>query len=140
MGINKARTQRWTSKNDPDPENPTVFHIGVLDQIIKTHIEDESTQFIPSSNDPEGEAEIKILFSKRTLLTIKFGVLKIENFFDPGSKKTVTVEAEEIVIFGQKYSALPDKALAAFPPGKWISELTTQILKLNSLSEDEIKN
>lgn len=127
-GINKALTQRWTSKEDPDQNNLTVFHICALDQIIKTHIADETTQFVRSSDDPEAEASIKILFSKRALLTIKFGVTKIENFLDPGLKKAVTVEAEDILICGEKYKALPNKVLAALPPGKLISELAGRIL------------
>lgn len=139
-GINIHETKKYISKNDPDKENPTIFHLGVLDSFIKAHIEDNSTEFETSSSNPEEEAKIKILFAKRNLLVIKFGLRKIENFVDPETKQSTTFEAKKINISGVSYLCMPDEIIAILAKGGLITELAAEILKFNSLSEEEIKN
>jgi hypothetical protein len=139
-GININETKKHSSKNDPDKENPTIFHLGALDSFVKAYIEDNSTEFEASSSNPEEEAKIKILFAKRNLLIVKFGLRKIENFVDPETKRSTTFEAKKMVISGISYLAMPDENIAMLAEGALIAELANEILKLNSLSPEEIKN
>ncbi|MDD4980700.1 MAG: hypothetical protein PHC54_05480 [Candidatus Omnitrophica bacterium] len=139
-GLNINETKKFISKNDPDKENPTIFHLGALDQIVKQYIEDNTIKYEASSSDPEAEAIPKILFATRALLIVKFGIRKIENFINPETKQVVTLECEKIIINDRAYLAMPDKIIAIFPYGALIVELAEEILKLNSLSEGEAKN
>lgn len=139
-GINLHETKKYISKNDPNQENPTIFHLGTLDTIVSSYIEDNSTKFDISSPDPEADANIHILFATRNLLIVKFGVKKIENFMDPETKQPGTIESEKVYINGKIYLAIPDKALAMLPRGNLVNELAAEILKLNSLSQEEAKN
>ncbi len=139
-GINLNEIKKYVSKDEPDKENPTIFHLGALDQIISTHIEDNSTKYDMSSKNPEDELSVNILFAKRNLLIAKFGIRKIEGFIDPEGQKPITVEAEKIHIEGRPYSVMPDNILAMLPRGGLINELAAEILKINKLGAEEIKN
>ncbi len=140
MGLNLHETKKYVSKNDPDKENPTVFHLGVLDRMVSDYIEDNSVEYRVSSPDPDAEALPHILFAARALLIVKFGVRKIENFINPETKEPAAIEAEAVLINGRPYKALPDKILAMLPTSALITELALEITKMNSLSEDEAKN
>ncbi len=149
-GINVNETKKITLKSDPDPANPTVFHIGVLDQVISGYIEDESTRIDvalaetslePPAGEPAEEmVQVRIQYARRNLLIIKFGVRKIENYFDPKKNTAVTIEAEPVKIYGSEYMALPDEMLRGFQLRGGAAELAEQIRKINGLSEDEAKN
>ena len=151
-GINIHETKQITLKSDPDPANPTVFHIGALDQIISGYIEDQSTviDFVPLEVADRGvtEAEkkagqavqLRIQHGRRNMLMIKFGVRKIENYFDPAEDKAMTVEAKPVKIYDGEYLALPDGVIRGMQLREGITELIKEIGKLNGLTEDEAKN
>ncbi len=142
-GINMNENKKFVSKNDPDKDNPTVFHLGVLDSFVKAYIEDNSISFAKSSEDPNAEADVKMLFAKRNLLVVKFGLRKIENFCDLETGKPITIDSEKTSLTGMdgwKCFSMPDKDIAMLAKGGLISELASEILKLNSLSGEEAKN
>jgi len=140
-GVYIHETRVYVSKSDNDKDNPTKFHIGALDPFLKAHIDDSSAEFVPNSDKPEEDASLKLNIALRNLLTVKFGVRKVENFWDPATKAPITVEAREMKIGGKNYQALPDEVLEVLPTGEsLISELAEEIRKDNSLSEAETKN
>jgi hypothetical protein len=150
-GINVNETKKIVLKSDPDPANPTVFHIGVLDQVISGYIEDESTVFdfapqneisqeAPAGEPREATVRVRIQYARRNLLMIKFGVRKIENYFDPKQEKAVTIDAEPVKIYGSEYMTLPDEVIRGFQLRGGTAELADEIRKINGLSEEEAKN
>lgn len=139
-GINLHEIKKYISKNDPDKENPTVFHLGTLDNFVSAYIEDNSIKFDASSKNPDEEADINILFAKRSLLVVKFGLKKIENFCNFETNQPIVIESERANINGWICSAMPDKVVAMLSKGGLINELAAEVLKLNSLSEEEAKN
>jgi len=66
-GINIYETRAYKSKLDPDKNNPTVFHIGMLDPFLRAHIDDEVTSLEVSSKNPDDKAKANICASKRNL-------------------------------------------------------------------------
>lgn len=140
-GISTAETVKFISKNDPDPKNPTVFHLRGLDRFISAFIEDSTTDFRASGKDPDAPVDVQISGAKRSLLVVKFGVAKIENYIDPATGQIVMIEGQDFMIAAnQTYKALDDAVLANLPPGGLIQELSQEIFKLNSLTKEEAKN
>jgi len=140
-GISTAETVKFISKNDPDPKNPTVFHLRGLDRFILAIIEDMTTEYRAVGKGPEATVEIHINSAMRNLLVAKYGIAKIENYADPKTGKAVTIEAsEERSFHDQAYHAIPDDILKYFPGSGLIGELSNEILKMNALSEEEEKN
>ena len=87
IDINAAR--KFISKLDPDQNNPTVFHIGVLDPVLRAEVDDETSIFKVSSPSPDDKGDIKFKWSRRQLAAIKFGLKGLENFLDPQTNNPV---------------------------------------------------
>ena len=139
-GINLLETKKQVYDIDPDQKNPTVFHLGSLNSFVKAFIEDISETIIPNPENPEGDSNLKINFAYRNLLTVKFGLRKIENFKDPQQPAPVTVEAEEVMILGRKCLAIPDSVLDILVSGSLINKICRDINEMSKLSEAETKN
>lgn len=136
-GINISEVKTFISKGETDKENPTVYHIGVLDSIVKAYIEDKTSGFEVFSGKPDEEAQVRLDLAMRGVLTVKFGVKKVDNLIDPETNKPVHYESETVMIAGKPYPALPDKVLAMMSN---IQELANVVLTRNGLSEEERKN
>jgi len=141
-GIYVHEISVYVSKLDTDAENPTKFHVGVLDPFLEAYINDTATTAVKKEQGAgEEELEVKLNLSLRNLLTVKFCVRKIENFWDPKKKEAVTIEATAVKIGSREYTALPDDVIAALPGGTAIlMELSLEARRLNTLSEEEAKN
>ena len=138
--ININATRKYISKKEkPGDENPTVFHIGILDPFLRAHIEDKSTSFGLSSSNPEESASATLAMQKMNIQLVKFGVRDIENFFDPVTKETVKITLDTISIGGKAYKALQDKTLILLG-GDMINELSQEVRKEQDLTGDEVKN
>ena len=140
-GINLHEIVKYPSKNDPDPQNPTIFHLGALDSIVESYIEDRTTSFEGSSTNPEEEARLKLDLATRNLLTVKFGLKGFEKFAHPETGELMEFETKPFIIGNTKYLVVTDKLLAIFPNSKsLLAELAAKIKEINSLSEEEKKN
>jgi hypothetical protein len=135
--ININEVKPYISKSETDKDNPTVFHIGVLDSIIRAHIEDKTSGFEAIPGKPEEEAQVKLDLAMRSILTVKFGVKRIDNLIDPETNQPMQFEPEIIMVAGKAYMGLPDKILSVISN---IQELANVILTRNGLSEAERKN
>jgi hypothetical protein len=88
-GIDVTATKKYVSKLDPDKDSPTVFHIGVLDPVLRAEIDDDSSSYEMSSTNPNDKAKVKLNWNKRQITAIKFGLKNLENFLDPQIKKPI---------------------------------------------------
>jgi len=138
-GIDVTATKKYVSKLDPDKESPTVFHIGVLDPVLRAEIDDDSSSYEMSSTNPNDKAKVKLNWNKRQITAIKFGLKNVENFLDPQTKKAIEFKCETIRYAGKMRDAVPDRIIAMFP-SELRTELAEVILNESKLTEDEQKN
>jgi len=138
-GIDVNATRKYISKLDPDRDNPTVFHIGVLDPVLRAEIDDDSSTYEMSSTNPNDKAKVRLNWNKRQITAIKFGLKGIENFLDPQTQKPVELKFETIRYAGKMRDAVPDRIIAMFS-SELRQELAEVILNESKLSGDERKN
>jgi hypothetical protein len=138
-GIDINATRKYVSKLDPDRDNPTVFHIGVLDPTLRAEIDDDSSTYEMSSTNPNDKAKVRLNWNKRQITAIKFGLKGIENFMDPQTRKPVELKFETIRYAGKMRDAVPDRIIAMFS-SELRQELAEVILNESKLSGDERKN
>lgn len=138
-GINIHETRKYVSKRDPDKDNPTLFHVGVLDPFLRSWIEDKCTSIEFSSGGADDPAKGNVLAKKRNILLVKYGVRDIENFLDPQTKAPVKVTIGNTSIGGKSYPALPDQVISLLGT-PLIDELAEEILREQDLGETERKN
>ena len=138
-GIDVTATRKYVSKLDPDKDSPTVFHIGVLDPVLRAEIDDDSSTYEMSSTNPNDKAKVKLNWNKRQITAIKFGLKNVENFLDPQTKKPIEFKCETIRYAGKMRDAVPDRIIAMFP-SELRTELAEVILNESRLTEDEQKN
>jgi len=138
-GIDINATRKFISKLDPDPNNPTVFHIGVLDPVLRAEVDDESSTFKVSSPRPNDKGDIQFKWSRRQLAAIKFGLKGLENFLDPQTNKPVELSFDTVSYAGKMRQAVPDRIIAMLP-SELRQELAEAILNESKLSGEETKN
>ncbi len=138
-GLDITETRKHVSKYDPDKENPTVFHIGLLDPLLRAEIDDESSSYEMSSKKPDDKAKVKLNWNKRQITAIKFGLKGIDNFLDPQTKKAIELRFETIHYAGKMRDVVPDRIIAMFP-SELRAELAEVIMDESRLSETERKN
>lgn len=136
-GINIFETKPYILKEERGKENPTIFHICALDNIVRAYIEDQTSNFGFNPVKPEQDAQVTLNLALEGLLRVKFGVKKIENLIDPRTNQPVQYEPLKVKIAGMEYEALPDEILKIIPG---VGELANAILTANTLSEEEAKN
>ena len=138
-GINIYETRAYKSKFDPDKNNPTVFHIGMLDPFLRAHIDDEVTSLEVSSKNQDDLAKANVRTARRNLLAVRFGLKGLDGFLDPRTKEPVKFDTVSISMNGKNYNGISEPILAML--GKsLIDELAGVILKENAISEEERKN
>jgi len=138
-GIDINSTRQHISKLDPDKDNPTVFHIGLLDPVLRAEVDDESSSYEMSSTNPNDKAKVRLNWNKRQIMAIKFGLKKMDNFLDPQTRKPMELKFETIHYAGKMRDVVPDRIIAMFP-NELRTELSEVILNESRLSEGEQKN
>jgi len=138
-GINIYETKPYKSKLDPYKDNPTIFHIGLLDSYLRAYIDDQATSFEFSSRNPKDLAKANVNASKHNLLAVRFGLKGLDGFLDPRDNKPVKFSTVSVSIIGKNYTAVSEEILAMLPKAL-IDELAEVILAENVLSEEEVKN
>ena len=138
-GIDINSTRQHISKLDPDKDNPTVFHIGLLDPVLRAEVDDESSSYEMSSTNPNDKAKVRLNWNKRQIMAIKFGLKRMDNFLDPQTKKPMELKFETIHYAGKMRDVVPDRIIAMFP-NELRTELSEVILNESRLSEGEQKN
>ena len=132
-------TRQHISKLDQDIDNPTVFHIGLLDPVLRAEVDDESSSYEMSSTNPNDKAKVRLNWNKRQIMAIKFGLKGMDNFLDPQTRKPMELKFETIHYAGKMRDVVPDRIIAMFP-NELRTELSEVILNESRLSEGEQKN
>lgn len=138
-GIDVNSTRKYVSNMDPDKDNPTEFHIGLLDPVLRAEVDDESSTYEMSSTNPNDKARVRLNWNKRQIMAIKFGLKGIDNFLDPQTNKPIELRFDTINYAGKSRNVIPDRIIAMFP-NELRQELAEVILNESKLSEDEQKN
>lgn len=138
-GIDINATRKFVSKLDPDKNNPTVFHIGLLDPVLRAEVDDESSSYEISSTNPNDKPLVRLTWNKRQIMAIKFGLKGIDNFWNPQANKPLELRFDTINYAGKSRNVIPDRVIAMFP-SELRQELAEVILSEAKLSEEEQKN
>ena len=138
-GINIYETKPYKSKLDKNKENSSVFHICPVDAHLRAYIDDQTTSFEISSDNPKDKAKASVASGKRNLLFVRFGLKGLEGYLDPRDNKPVKFDTISHSVNGKNYNVVTDEILAIFPKAL-IDELSEVISGENSLSEDARKN
>ncbi len=138
-GVDISSTREYVSKHDPDKDNPTIFHIGVMDPVLRAEIDDESSLYEMSSSNPDEKANVRLNWNKRQIKAIKFGLKGLDNFIDPQSGKPLKLSFDTVRYAGKMRESVSDRIIAMFP-NQLRQELAEVILEESKLSEDETKN
>ena len=138
-GIDINSTRQHISKLDQDKDNPTVFHVGLLDPVLRAEVDDESSSYEMSSTNPNDKAKVRLNWNKRQIMAIKFGLKGMDNFLDPQTRKPMELKFETIHYAGKMRDVVPDRIIAMFP-NELRTELSEVILNESRLSEGEQKN
>ena len=73
-GINIYETKPYKSKLEKNADNPSVFQICPIDAHLRAHIDDQTTSFEISSDNPKDKAKATFAAAKRNLFFVKFGL------------------------------------------------------------------
>ncbi len=138
-GINIYETKPYRSKLDKDKENQSVFHICPIDAHLRAYIDDQTTSFEISSDNPKDKAKASVAAAKRNILFVRFGLKGLEGYLDPRDNKPLKFDTVSTPVNGKNYNVVTDEIIAVFPKAL-IDELADVISGENSLSEQERKN
>lgn len=138
-GIDINASRKYVSQNDPDKENPTVFLIGSLDPVVRAELEDESSLYEMSSQNPDDKTKVQLNLNKRQMTAVRFGLKGMENFLDPKTLNPVPFKTEKMMYAGKMRDAVPESMLAMIPHALRM-ELAEEVLNEAYLSEQEEKN
>ena len=128
--ISLDKVVNYKSPNDPDKSNPTTFRLGVLDPLLKCHIEDITTNI-------KGEGEIQLDLAFRNYLTVQFGLRDIVGLLNEQGNQ-VEIKKSTVYIRGRGYDIISDDTLKLLPK-ELFRELSEQINSLSELSDKEKK-
>lgn len=132
--INAVR--EYSLRSDDGPEK-TVFHIGRIDSILRSHIMDSTTRFAKEGEKSDRvEAEVDI--SKRFYLLAQFGVKGWKGFKDSAGNEVPFDQVSVPVPGVGNRMGLSERTLNLLQP--YLSELALEVLGDNELSAEREKN
>jgi len=136
--LDLAEQIKFVSKLDKG-DDPTIWHLGVLDTRIRKQIEDIALEYEFDPSAP-GSAKAKSSFNigKSELEFVMYGLKGFDNFLKP-SGKSVYFKTETKVVGNKTYHIVADEILGIIP-GDIIRELAAEIKRINSVGEEERKN
>lgn len=136
-GIDIYEVRDYVSKYDKGKDK-TIFKLGVLDARIRAELEDETTSFDFSSDNPDDRARTTLGLNRRAIEAVRFGLKGMENFQDKDGKP-VKFDTVSLAKHGKNYQVVAPSILDILP-FSIITELSGEILKENKLTEKERKN
>lgn len=125
-------TFNYVSKNDPDKENPTVFHLKNLDASDQARIEDSlATGKAPVGGSRDEDVRIEVSSGTNVLRILNAGLDGWENFKDENGNE---------VEFIKDGRGKPKSDMFNYLPPSLRRELSNAITEGNTLSEEQEKN
>lgn len=137
--VNINKTKVYVSKYDNDKNNPTKWHVGFLDSLIRAKIDDQVTVFEADASNPEGKARTTLKLNEAKIELVRFGLKNVENFIDEETGKPVKFDTIAIVRDGKSYNVVSDQILRRIDPDI-LYELADEIKRMNKFSGEEEKN
>lgn len=120
-----------------DGASPTVFTLGTLTARVQVFLRDQATKFRP---DPDNEDKVVAEFSPNAAAyeTVRFGLRGWSNFTDEDGNelKFSTVEKQ---LAGRTYNVVSEESMDLLHADV-IREISEELTKVNTLSEEEAKN
>lgn len=119
-----------------DKTDPTIWVIGAVDSRVLATIQDKATDIQIDTQNPDGEAGIRINQNEANIKKVQFGLRGFVNF--SGEKGEVSFKTETKHISGKPYDVCADEVLASIPTEvlNWLSD---EISKLNSITSKDAK-
>ncbi len=137
--VDVRATKKYTSPNDPDKDNPTVFEIGVIDPALRAWIDGKISNAEFSGDKNDTKRVVNINTTQHALLTVKFGLRGFSNFMASDGVTPVQFKSGRTSISGAAYECVVDEQMSLLSMDL-IQELAEVILSYQGLSEEERKN
>lgn len=138
-GIDRNETKRYKSPNDPDPSNPTIFILGLLDPTIRNYIEDITSSLDVDPKNPNDKARMSFSLGRRNHLIVKYGLKGFEGFLHPKTKEHVKFETANGHFAGKLVEGVSEDVLNMIP-SNLKTELAEVIWNEDKFHEDDAKN
>ena len=138
-GIDRNETKRYKSPNDPDPSNPTIFILGLLDLTVRNYIEDITSSLDVDTKNPNDKAKMNFSLGKRNHLIIKYGLKGFEGFLHSKTQEPVKFETTSGHFGGKVIEGVSEEILSMFP-SNLKTELAEVIWNEDKFNEDAEKN
>jgi len=124
-----------------DVKDKTVFTLGVLDGPLRAHLDDDAISFAINNRGDDAPSTVKGKGNQLKLLTVRFGIRGWENFRNKKGE-LITFETVSIPVAGidgGNRQGLSQAAFKAIDPD-WYDELAQEIMRTNTVTEEERKN
>lgn len=138
-GIDRNETKRYKSPNDPDPSNPTIFILGLLDLTVRNYIEDITSSLDVDPKNPNDKAKMNFSLGKRNHLIVKYGLKGFEGFLHSKTQELVKFETTSGHFGGKVIEGVSEEILSMFP-SNLKTELAEVIWNEDKFHEDDAKN
>lgn len=122
---------------DHKGEDEPVFVIGVLDSGLDAHLQDSGVTYTRPKDGTIEPAQVIMHTALKFREVVRFGLKSIRNFKD-ASRKPVELQKKEFSTPVGIRTGLTDESLNYVLP--WIPELAEEILRDNTITEEEQKN
>jgi hypothetical protein len=135
-GLSIKEVVDYVSKNDPDKENPTKFKLGAIKKSALARLKDEAASMLVMNED--GSRSIKMNQRVLALKVIRYGLKGWDNLVDANNAQIPFKTVPE-VLDGDLVNVISEESLDKLDL-ELIVELSSEILKNNSLTQEEEKN
>jgi hypothetical protein len=119
-------------------EPHTTFLIGHLDTALRNHLEDKTTSFGVNKDGADSPATVQLDLSRRNCEIVRFGVKGWQHFVDKDGRDIDFAQVSVAVPGVGNRKGLSDRLLDFLQP--YIAELAGEVMKANTLTEEEEKN
>jgi len=148
--LDQLKVHVYSKDPDKGTEEEARWYIRPMPTRVVAHLRDSGTQYdsqvSTSKEGLEGEegqslnlaSSFRVLANKVVIDTVRFGLAKVEKFFD-GAGNEIGFEPVKQRVGGVEYLAVPDKILDSIPL-EVMRELCEEINKLGEVTEEERKN
>ncbi len=138
-GLSLDTTQEFVSEFDPakglTEGNPTLFTLLTLDSRVMGHLRDKATRMKINPKAPDDDVETEVAMNEVSFEVVQFGLGGIAPFED-GKGNEIVFKTMKRNLRGKSYTIASDLVISLLPI-KVISELATELRKMNNLGDDE---
>ncbi len=143
-GLTLDTIHEYISEADPakaliaagEPADPTIFKLRTLDSRVMGHLRDMATRLkVKPGAKPTDEVETEVAMNEVAYQTVLFGLEGAAPFVDQAGEQIIWKTTKRN-LRGKSYDIVADEVVSRLPLGV-ISELSTELRKINNLGEEE---